>query len=85
MGHRVFPILAEGFIVSIPKHLRGKATAHYLGNIYEFIGQIGYGRVMTGRQINYAKSGFLSVDDWFDSLDAAGQKRIIDFLQHRSH
>lgn len=67
--------------MGIPAHLHHQAASEYLTNIYEFVGQIGYGRVMTGRQINYAKAGFLSVDDWFGSLNTAGQKRIISYLE----
>ena len=63
----------------IPPKFMKTARAHYLCNVYEFIGR-GEGKVLTALEVCRIKSDYRHVEQWFEGLETIAQLRVMKYL-----
>ena len=64
----------------IPEPFITLAEAEYFCNVTAFL-ERGEGRTLSPREQGSLKTNYLSVQDWFQSLDRIGQSRVMQYLR----
>lgn len=59
-----------------------QAAAEYYGNVTEFIGT-GEGRELTRLENLRIRTRYPEVEDWYESLDQAGKRRVTNYLARK--
>ena len=64
----------------IPEPYATIAEAEYFCNVTAFL-ECGEGRTLSPRELGSLKTNYLSVQDWFKSLNRIGQSRVMNYLR----